>query len=266
MSDNGQLFADTNHVYECHESSQSWKSLSPESFTDYGILDLNGNGQDVLVGKLKDIEVVMSLELRKYDEVKDTWNTFGGGILTNNYAKLSQDGKHIVVTDGSGIRVFELSRGLIWVQVGQTIASGVSRKIAINDDGSKIAFIVDKTSTYQPGDVDMFVYKLVTESSVMTWKQYGGDLANAGYYGIRVLEISSSTTWVQIGDIIDSNVSRKIVINDDGNQICFSMDYNSGSSVLLSAYRLVTENTGIYWKQIGGYFTTAVGTRVSAST
>lgn len=70
MSDNGQLFADTNHFYEYHEFFQSWKSLSPEPFTDYGILDLNGNGQDVLVGKHNDIEGVMSLELRKCDEVK----------------------------------------------------------------------------------------------------------------------------------------------------------------------------------------------------
>ncbi|GFH52553.1 predicted protein [Chaetoceros tenuissimus] len=62
-------------------------------------------------------------------------------------------------------------------------------------------------------------------------------------------------TWVQIGDTIDSGISRKMAINDDGSQICFSTDYvgNSGPGVFLSVYRLVTDSSEVSWKQIGGY-------------
>ncbi|GFH52554.1 predicted protein [Chaetoceros tenuissimus] len=113
MSEDGQRFANTNNVYQYDESSQSWKSHRPASFAGFSILGMSGNGQDVLVGKLNDIDGLMTLELRTFNMSDYVWKSkgggditytplnspiFGDGIMTENYAKLSKNGRRVVVT------------------------------------------------------------------------------------------------------------------------------------------------------------------------
>ncbi|GFH61843.1 hypothetical protein CTEN210_18319 [Chaetoceros tenuissimus] len=242
MSDDGLRFADSNNVYQYDESSQSWESRSPDSLAGYSILGMSSDGQDVLVGKLSDS--FMSLELRTFDEVGDVWKFAGGGnvsytplkallggdIITENYAKLSHNGRRMIVTDGSGIRVFEISSSPIWVQIGETIASGVSREIAINDDGSQICFSTDYVDDkYGPGAVVSVYRLLVTDRSGGSWKQIGGYLADGGYYG-----------WYGINYDMNSSGNRIIVGYSDG-----SGRYYSGDAKVFEYSEEIYE-----WKQV----------------